>query len=341
MNNFNRVALQPRDIGLILSYRCQAECAHCIYNCGPGWHDWMPREEVDLALENAKSAWGSGFQVHLTGGEPFLNFPLLLHATETATRLDIPVYVETNAGWVKDLAMAEARFRQLREAGMGAVLVSVSPFHQESIPLQRTLDGISAARAVFGPERVTVYQYDWLPELARHGLTEPVPLTEYEEEYGSRQAGLRLWMGFGMISGGRAGYRLGKWVPKRPADSFAGDRCREELAYAQHSHLDLYGNVVPAFCGGLSLGDWHDLPRLVGDVRRGRVTRLTAILMDEGPFGLYQLAIDEADYHPPEAGFTGKCHLCVDVRRHLLKSGLFEDDLHPGQFYTGLSSVRK
>lgn len=336
MDIFNRKALQPRDIGLILSYRCQAECAHCLYNCGPEWHDWMTQEEVVSVLENAKAAWGSGFQVHLTGGEPFLNFPLLLHAAEEAARLEIPVYVETNAAWVRDLAMAEERFRRLRKAGMGAVLVSVSPFHQESIPLQRTLDGISAARAVFGPERVIVYQQDWLPELARHGLTEPVPLSEYQVEYGARQAGLRLWIGFGLISGGRAGYRLGEWVPRRPADSFAGERCREELVYAQHSHLDLYGHFIPAFCGGISLGDWHDLPGLVRDVRRGNVPRLAGILLDEGPFGLYQFAVDEVGYQPPEAGFTGKCHLCVDVRRHLFSAGWFEGELKPAKFYETL-----
>jgi hypothetical protein len=27
--------LCPDDIGVILTYRCQSRCAHCIYNCGP------------------------------------------------------------------------------------------------------------------------------------------------------------------------------------------------------------------------------------------------------------------------------------------------------------------
>ena len=71
-NISNSHALTPRDIGLILSYRCQTACAHCLYNCGPDWHDWMDEEEVRSALEAAKAAWGDGFQVHLTGGEPFL-----------------------------------------------------------------------------------------------------------------------------------------------------------------------------------------------------------------------------------------------------------------------------
>ena len=335
-NRSNFHALIPRDIGLILSYRCQTACAHCLYNCGPDWHDWMKVGEVRIALEAAKATWGTGFQVHLTGGEPFLNFRLLLASTRIAVELGIPVYVETSAAWVRDPAQAEERFGQLHEVGLGAVLVSVSPFHQESIPLQRTLDGISAARAVFGAARVMVYQAEWLPELARHGLKSPVPLDLYREEYGQVDAGLRFWMGFGLIGGGRAGYRLGEWITCRPADTFTGRRCRDELAFAPHSHLDLYGNFIPSFCGGISLGDWHDLPGLVKGFRQQRVGRLVRVLMDSGPFGLYQLAKDEYGYQPLSGGYVDKCHLCVDVRKHFIASGVSSGTFQPVHFYQNI-----
>ena len=91
------LALHPTDIGLILSYKCQSHCAHCIYNCGPDWNDWMQPEDVRAALETMM-IWPQNFQVHITGGEPFLNFPLLLHTVETAAELGIPRYLETNAG---------------------------------------------------------------------------------------------------------------------------------------------------------------------------------------------------------------------------------------------------
>lgn len=325
--------LQPRDLGLILGYRCQAACAHCLYNCGPSWGDWMTPGAVWEALTAAKDAWGEGFQVHLTGGEPFLNYPLLLEAAEIASDLEIPVYVETNAGWCWDLDQAEARFRELREAGLGAVLVSVSPFHQETIPLGRALEAISAARAVFGAGRVIVYQADWLPELTQHGLKERVPLERYVESYGAAQAGLHLWMNYGLISGGRAGYRLGKWVPKRSADSFRGETCREELLFAQHSHLDLYGNFIPAFCGGMRLGDWHDLEGVIKAVREGDPPPMITQLLAEGPYGLYTKARDDFGYQPLADGYTGKCHLCVDVRKHLIQEGAYLETLVPSQFY--------
>ena len=297
----------------------------------------MPVQEVRHALKAAKAVWGPGFQIHLTGGEPFLNFPLLLEATRIAVELDLPVYVETNAAWVRDFTIAEERFSRLREAGMNAVQVSVSPFHQEVIPLQRTLDGISAARLVFGSDRVMVYQSEWLPELARFGLKTPVPLEHYRREYGEREAGLRLWMGFGLIGGGRAGYRLGAWVHRRPADAFAGTNCTQELAFAPHSHLDLYGNFIPSFCGGISLGEWHDLSVLVRDFRRGKTGALVRTLMESGPFGLYRKARDEGGYQPLTNGYVDKCHLCVDVRNHLAGMGAFPGVLAPAGFYQSIS----
>ena len=329
----SRTPLQPRDIGLILGYRCQAACAHCLYNCGPNWRDWMSPDEVEAALSAAKRAWGSGFQVHLTGGEPFLNYQLLLEATQIARSLDIPVYLETNAGWCRDMDLAEVRFRELREAGLGAVLVSVSPFHQETIPLGRALEAISAARAVFGAGRVIVYQSEWLPELSQHGLQARVPLERYPEKYGKNRAGLHLWMNYGLISGGRAGYRLGEWAPKRPAESFKGETCREELLFAQHSHLDLYGNFIPAFCGGMRLGDWHQLESVVESVRQGDLPPMIARLAVDGPFGLLMAARDDFGYQTLDSGYAGKCHLCVDIRAHLVQAGVCPEALMPKQFY--------
>jgi len=334
MMNLRQAALMPRDIGLILTYRCLPACAHCLYNCSKNWHDWMTVEDVQIALEQAKKVWGPGFQVHLTGGEPFMNFPLLLRATQIAVDLDIPVYVETNAGWCRDKAAAADRFRQLRDAGMDAVLISVSPFHQETIPLQRTLDGIAAARDAFGHGRVIVYQSEWLPEMSRHDPKAPVPLDTYVAEYGQHQAGLQLWMGFGLISGGRSGYILGDLAVKQPAARFKGMTCSQELLYAQHSHMDLYGNFIPAFCGGITLGHWRDLGDLVKQHREGRFKPMIEMLIEGGSYRLYQYAQNSYDYGDLEGGYAGKCHLCVDVRRHLIGEGAFVENLHPVGFYT-------
>ena len=324
--------LQPADIGLILSYRCLADCAHCLYNCGSAWHDWMGVDEVTTALKQAKTMWGQGFQVHLTGGEPFLNFPLLLESVKAARDLNIPIYAETNAGWCKDISFAESRFEHLKQAGLEAVLVSVSPFHQESIPLQRTLNGISAARLVFGESRVYVYQADWLPEMVRHQMTEQVLLDTYISHYG-QDAGKYLWYGFGLISGGRAGYRLGNLISKQHPEDFKGMTCQAELLHAPHSHLDLYGNFIPGFCGGISMGDWHNLKKVVQGFRQGKLPPMLQLLNDGGPYQLFKTTQESFGYKELTEGYAGKCHLCVDVRQHMTKTGVWQENLRPSLFY--------
>jgi hypothetical protein len=328
---FTSNPLHPYDLGLILSYKCQATCAHCLYNCNPQWSDWMSPEQIRAALK-ATLVWKQGFQVHITGGEPFLNFPLLLQSVKIAKELEITNYLETNAGWCVREELVENRFRTLYQAGLGAILISCSPFHAESIPLERTLLAIRKALEIFGRQRVIVYLSEWLEQLKAFDQGSTTPLETYVEIYGPQQAGRLFWEGYGLISGGRSGYRLGHLIEGRPAEAFQGECCQREILFAHHSHFDLYGNFISGFCGGLAVGNWHDLPDLLNRFQAGDFPELISILVEKGPYGLYTFALNEYKYQPPENGFAGKCHLCVDVRRHLVRQGDFPE-LKPREFY--------
>ncbi len=324
--------LSPRDIGLILSYRCHSACKHCLYNCGPGWE----KEPISLAtLREALEAvtlWPRTPQVHFTGGEPFLHYPLLLEGVRLARELGIPRYLETSASWCIDYDEAVDRFEELLDAGLQAILISCSPFHAESIPPARTLRALRAALEVFGEDRVTLYLPEYLELIQLFDVDRPTPISQYVERLGQEAAHRVLWQGYGIISGGRTGYELGHLVPRYLAHSFAEEDCRLDLLFAHHSHFDLYGNFISGFCGGLTVGDWHSLPQLLADFSEGRYPPLIEILVESGPYGLCQLADERYGYrHLPE-GYAGKCHLCVDVRRHLLNSGEFEE-LRPAGFY--------
>ncbi len=323
--------LQPSDLGLILSYKCQAACAHCLYNCGPGWQDWMELEQVRGAIK-ATRQWPQPFQVHLTGGEPFLNFPLLLQAAEIATELGIPNYVETNAGWCVRETLVEERFRALRSVGLRAALISCSPFHAETIPPKRTLLAIQKALEIFGRQGTIVYLPEWLDQIGSFDPEMPVLLEKYIELYGTHGAGELFWRGYGLISGGRSGYRLGHLTPRHPATAIRGENCRHEILYAHHSHFDLYGNFISGFCGGLTVGNWHDLPQILEDFRQGCYPKLIDILIHSGSYGLYRFAQESYGYEETKGGYAGKCHLCVDVRRHLVGHEEFPE-LQPKAFY--------
>jgi hypothetical protein len=121
-------------------------------------------------------------------------------------------------------------------------------------------------------------------------------------------------------------------IEGRQVEAFRDECCQREILYAHHSHFDLYGNFISGFCGGLTVGDWHELPELLDHFRAGDYPELIAILVEEGPYGLYTLAHSTYGYQPPADGFAGKCHLCVDVRRHLVRQGDFPE-LKPREFY--------
>lgn len=325
-------SLWPEDIGIILTYRCHSGCKHCLYNCGPRWEkEAMSLDVLRQALE-AVTIWPQKPQVHLTGGEPFLHFPLLMEGAQIATGLGISAYVETSASWCTDEDEAVERFAALREAGLQAILISCSPFHAERIPPIRTIRAIRAALAVFGARRVTVYLPNFI-EIVQHFDTErPTPLSRYEEEFGAQEAHRILWQEYGIISGGRSGYELGHLVPRHHAGAFAHANCTSALLYAHHSHLDLYGNYISGFCGGLTVGDWHNLPQVLADFQAGRYPPLVEVLVERGPYGLFELAQEQYGYRSLPEGYTGKCHLCVDVRRHLVGAGDFAE-LRPQGFY--------
>ena len=109
-----------------------------------------------------------------------------------------------------------------------------------------------------------------------------------------------------------------------------------EMLYAPHSHFDLYGNVIPSFCGGIAIGDWHALPDLLNDFQVGHYPPLASILIERGPHGLARMAQQEYGYQPLPGGYAGKCHLCVDVRRHLISAGVFKEELRTQGFYDHL-----
>ncbi len=95
--------------------------------------------------------------LHFTGGEPFLNYPLLLKAVEMAEELGIPsTFVETNCFWCKNDDVTREKLTGLKKAGLKGILISVNPFYAEYVPFERTDRCIQVSQEVFGTN-VMVY----------------------------------------------------------------------------------------------------------------------------------------------------------------------------------------
>lgn len=339
----------PISAGIMLSYQCTCECKHCMYACTPRARYWMGRDHLKAVLENLApyivpaspiGRIGINMGLHLTGGEPFLNYRLTLEGAKTAEELGYPsVFVETNCFWVTSYADARSRFEELREAGLEGVLISVNPFTAEFVPYSKAKLALRAALDVWGERGTLVYHQVYLELLEAVGSPGRISLEELLGR--AAKAAPRLSkLAFSpslLLPMGRLVYTLGHFYARRPAKAYFNVSCLGELTRPWHVHVDPYCNYIPGYCAGISLGDARRLDHILRGVDLSDRPVLAALSRDLG--SLYRLAVEGYGYRELRSGYVSHCHLCLDVRLHLaLSVGGFRE-LQPGSFYESLSEL--
>jgi hypothetical protein len=326
----------PYSAGVFLTYKCTNTCKHCLYACSPRWSaDWISEEDAEQVLVQLARAMrgqypypgrvGVNDGLHFTGGEPFLNFELLLCLTRIAQRVGIPtIFVETNGFWCTDDEGTRDKMLALKDAGMDGLFVSANPFILEQIPFERTERAVRISRQVFG-ENAIVYQRFFYNQFERMGLRGTLAFDAYVEQAGHGLHYVELF------ANGRVPYKMNHLFHSQPAHHFFGQSCERELIRDWHIHVDNYGNFVPGFCGGLTLGDARDLDSLYKGIDLDELPVLRTLLTDLAD--LYHLA--QAYDYQERVDYISKCHLCLDIRRHLVQSGDFRE-LQPGAYYQHL-----
>ncbi len=318
--------------GVMMSYHCSNACRHCLYRCSPKRPDeWMTLETAERVF-SALAKEPMLDSIHLAGGEATLRFDHLVDTVRLAVDMGVPLsYVETNAGWCADREETRSKLTRLREAGLPAILVSASMFHNEFVPFAYTRNCVEIGREVFGYGGVIV----WLPNMYEMlskmpGENETHGLREFCEFFGLEQWDSRLPRLYGVIPGGRAPEALQKCYTLRPAEAFRAERCDGEIFSTTHFHIDLYGNLFTGFCAGLVAGTVDNLhPEITPES-----FPLLHTLVEKGPFGLMEMASRQYGFTPRDAGYASKCDLCYDVRKHMYEKGEFEE-LRPGDYYEG------
>ncbi len=155
--------------GILLSYWCNARCRFCYVCCSPEATDWVdPAEAVGWwrQLAELASRRGKSMRIHLTGGEPFGNWPVLLEVARRAhaeglTAEESFQKVETNGFWASDAGIVEKRVTALANLGMQKLSVSADPYHQQFVDPVRVRTCVETARRVLGPQCVQVRWLDW------------------------------------------------------------------------------------------------------------------------------------------------------------------------------------
>lgn len=332
---------KPISAGILLSYSCTGQCRHCMYACSPDWRsDWISLDRMMgcltwLAPTIAPSPRGResvsvNHGLHFTGGEPFLRFSLLLESVEFARKLSIPsVFVETNCYWCTSDKVTRDRMVELKKAGLCGILLSVNPFILEYVPFDRTERGVRVGAGVFGNDAL-VYQSVFYNQFRALGIRGMLSFEEYLEKTGLR--GLTFAE---VLTMGRFPYSLGYLFRRYRASEFLMESCRNELTRNWHIHIDNYGNYMPGFCGGISMARVTRLGDF-GTQSLNKISGALTVRLEK----LWQLG-RKFGYSERQEGYISKCHLCVDIRRHLVSETDQFPELAPKEFYSHLECAQR
>ena len=329
---------EPFSGGILLSYRCTSECRHCMYACSPRWiEDWISEDNLrevliqlpDRILPSPFGAdrIGVNYGLHFTGGEPFLSFDLLEKAVRIAHDLQIPsTFVETNGFWCVEDDGTRKNLTRLKHAGLHGMLVSVNPFILEQVPFERTERAIKIGREIFHGNLIA-YQEFFHSQFERLGVRGALSF----EEYMRRADPHSLLENVELLPMGRAAYALSHLYRKHPAQQFLRESCREELTRGWHVHVDNYCNYMTGYCGGISLGDARDIKSICQGIDLNEHPILNALATDLKT--LFELGVEVFNYKQRREGYISKCHLCVDLRRHITQETDEFQELRPREFY--------
>jgi hypothetical protein len=305
-----------------------------------------------MSVESALNVWGQlaqasphGCRIHLTGGEPFGDWPRLIEICRQAYKEGLssaggkgPLEkVETNAFWASSPQIVRDRVKALADAGMKKLAISADPYHQQFVPIQRCRLAAEVAAEVLGASGVQVRWRDWLDggfDTAAMSDAERTDLfTSYaahgRDRFNGRAADM---LGAPELTDGRSLDWLKSQVHNsRPvflksAHDFADMPCRETLLRGRSVHVDGSMRVMPGTCAGIVLGqlawDWAAKGGKAGAADVSEVWRSLAqtyadrpvvgTLAQQGPCGLLKLA--EPMGFVPQKAYAGKCHLCWDIR---------------------------
>jgi len=313
--------------GLLLTYWCNARCASCYLCCGPDRGEEMSVEQALGYWRQLVEASPHGCRIHLSGGEPFGDWPRLIELCRRARKegLPGPAKIETNAFWADDESIARRRLGALVEAGMQKICISADPYHQQFVPIDRCRLLARVAEEMLGPGGVQVRWRDWLKDGFDTDCLDERQRTALFARYGAKRRD-RL--------SGRAAQLLGGHLRRKPPKEFADTCCRSALLLSKHVHIDGGGRVMPGTCSGIVLGNagsttvaqlWQQLEADYS----GRP--IVGALVSQGPVGLLKQAQETGCL--PTDGYAGKCQLCWDVRKHLALKGLHEGELAPAWMY--------
>ena len=314
-----------RSAGLLLTYKCNAKCEFCYYNCSPEKNGLMPVDSAIGAWQSLKVLAGDNARVHITGGEPFLYWDRLVEILQEGKRQKLgPLdMVETNGFWTTDEGTIKERLKVLDELGMHRLKISCDPFHQEYVDIEPVRRLANIAKELLGEKRVLVRWEKYLDSsVEMRGLSQD----ELNRQY---RAAIK---GYPCRFTGRAAGKLAELVAKDTVEQIAQANCKEAFLGAKGVHIDPYGNVFSGTCSGIIIGNITQNP--LEDIWKQfhpEMCEFVDALFNLGPLDLLE-KVTRLGYKKTKV-YASKCHLCTSMRQFLFDNGLEKSIIGPADCY--------
>jgi MoaA/NifB/PqqE/SkfB family radical SAM enzyme len=168
-----------KNIGVLMTYRCQVACPHCIIEAGPHRKEEILLEEaIDWTQQVASYRNGHIKVLSLTGGEPFINEGNLRAISDYGESCGLLVSVVTNAFWAKSEDRAVQTLKTLPAIKMLAI--SCDTYHQATIPFNNVKNAILAAKTCELAYNISVCTQNTEDPAYKQLLQELLELTDSE-----------------------------------------------------------------------------------------------------------------------------------------------------------------
>lgn len=317
-----------KSVGLMLTYKCSAQCRFCYYHCSPQNDGLMPVEMAINAWKDLKKLAGEFAKIHITGGEPFLYYDHLCLFLEQAKKSNLGSIdqLETNAGWVNNSTDAENKLIFLKKHDINTLKISCDPFHLEFVDIEQTKLLSNIGQKIFGKDRVLVRWQEYLDS--------PIDIKVMDE---AQKADIFYsnYKKYPFRFTGNAAFELARQFENKPISNIQKLDCSKSFLASRGVHIDPFGNVFSGVCSGMILGNINETTL---DSLWEKIDWQNMDFFDKlfafGPFGFLQEAAKEG--FQPQAMYAGKCQLCTHLRQFFFDKGKYKKIIGPKQCYNSL-----
>ncbi len=132
-------------LGFTLFRKCTASCAMCCFESTPSAEEHLDVERIKSYIDEA-----GGIEeittISFTGGEPFIEYDLLLELISYASKNNKSSSCISNGFWATSYDKAYSMLKRLKEAGLNRINFSHDKFHREYVKTEYVKNALMAAK---------------------------------------------------------------------------------------------------------------------------------------------------------------------------------------------------